>query len=242
MTRAESIRSTHVVAVAVALTLTACADDDGTAAASTTATPPVTTTVPTTTIASAPATTTSTPALTPLEEEALDRIATYFVAVNAGDLDAIEAVLGKPFSVADRRSWEFHALLKEAGTEWRVGECEITGSADWFVNVECDMVNTNPVFAAVGASQAIAPFALIEDELRAHQWQAVETDFTFALNAQVRYLQMVDPEGYALCDPAAQTEEFTEHAGIARVPECAEVLIEHRDDIVAWIEAGEPDL
>jgi hypothetical protein len=58
----------------------------------------------------------------------------------------------------------------------------------------------------------------------------------------VTYLEMSHPDEYTeLCDPRTQTGEFTEHAGIARVPECAELLVMHEQDIAAWIEAGKPD-
>ena len=232
MTRAAAFASALVVALA------ACGGGGAVeTTTTTTAAPPP----PTTTTTTAPATTT-TVGLTPIEQEALDRVAAFVTAVNAGDLDAIEESVGVPFSVGDRRSWEFHAMLNAAGTEWHQGECEVIDSADWFVNLECPFTYTMPAFVAVGASEAVAPYAFINGELRVHQWQSLGTDFTFALNAMVRYLQMLDPPAYEPCDPAAQTEDFTEHGGIARVPECAEVLVEHMDDIVAWIEAGEPDL
>ena len=232
-------RAAHAVAAVLFVTLAACGGDGAVETTITSTTnPPQPTTTEATTTTAAPTTTTA--GRTALEQEALDLVARFIDAVNDGDVDTIETIIGDRSPVGGRRGWEFHATLNAAGTEWRQGDCEITESADWFVNLECPLTYAMPVFVAIGAHEAIAPYSLINGELRSPHWDALGLDFTFAQDAMVRYLEMVGD--YAACDPAAQAGDYTESGGIARVPECAEVLVEHMNDMVAWIDAGEPDL
>jgi hypothetical protein len=178
-----------------------------------------------------------------LQQEALQRVDEYFVAANAGDVDAMPDILGEPLSESRRRSFEFHADFKASGVRWVPGECEAGSVIGSFVTVECPMQNTNPVFVATGASSLIAPFQLRGEVLRESQWISLGVRFDAPegpLRSMVEYMEAFYPEGYLLCDPDAQTGEFSAHGGIARVPECSAVLAPLLTDIAAWVEAGRP--
>lgn len=225
------------------LIATACGSDD----AGPTSTSPPTTSIDATTSTPGSTTTTESPEEDPeslaLQQEALDRIDAFFNAVNSGNVDAMPDILGEPLSEARRRHFEFHAMFKATGVKWVPGTCEAQSVIGTFVTVECPMQNQNPVFVATGASSVIAPFQLRGDILRESSWVSLEVGFDSPdgpLRAMVEYLETFYPEDYVFCDPDTQTGEFTEHGGIARVPECAEVLAPLLDDIAAWVDAERP--
>ena len=226
-----------------ALTLvlaTAC--DGGSATAHSTIAPTTSGSIapaPTTTAVVETTSTTEDPARAEAEAAALERAFAFFAAVNARQVDELEEILGVPLSEADRRQWEFHSILKSVGFEWEVESCEISSTFGSIINVECVMHNGNPVFEVTGASEVIAPFTIIGDELRHSQWEPLGAGLDAPLGVMVDYLTLYTDQ-YRLCDPGEVEGEFTEHLGLARVPECAEAVVEHMDDMVAWAEAGMP--
>jgi len=231
------MRRTALLWALALATAVACGGNSSTIE-TTTATITSSTTAPTTTVAE---TTTTTVDLeqAAAETAALERVYAYFEAMNARQVDELEEILGVPLSEALRRHLEFHSILKSVGYEWEVETCDITSAFGSIINVECPMHNGNPIFEVTGASDVTAPFTVIGDELRDLQWEPRDVGLEVPLGVMVDYLTLFTDQ-YAQCDPGEVEGEFTEHLGIARVPECAEVLVEHIDAMVAWVEAGMP--
>ncbi len=226
------------------LSMTACAGETSTAnptAATTTTTSTMDAREASTTTATmAPATTTTMDEEgLAARQEALERVHAFFEAVNARQVDELAEVLGVPLSESRRRHFEFHSILKSAGFIWKVESCEIASAFGSIIKVNCLMHNENPVFVATEASDVIAPFTILGEELREESWKPLDVGFDAPLGVFVDYLTLFTDQ-YPLCDPGEIVGEFSEHLGVARVPECAEVIVEHMDAMVAWVEAGTP--
>lgn len=173
-------------------------------------------------------------------EETERRARAYVAAINDGRPDDMEEIVGVPLGEGDIRHIEFHTILNANGAQWNLGECEAVSVSSSMVMLECQHTYTEPVFVAVGAEESIWPFVLVGDWLRVEPWVPLGNEFTDALSAYREYLETYHPSDYALCDPLEQTGEFSQHGGMARVPECATVMIEHAGSVVDWIEAGKP--
>lgn len=172
-------------------------------------------------------------------EEAESRARAYVAAVNEGRIDELAEIIGAPLQERDERHFQFHAALNASGTSWNLGECEVATASVALVRLECEHSYTEPVFVAAGAGESTWPFTLTNDELVAGDWVSLGNAFTDALGAYRDYMLEFHPADYALCDPAQQTGDFSEHGGIARVPECAPAMIEHQDAVIKWM-AGQP--
>jgi hypothetical protein len=172
--------------------------------------------------------------------EVEDRARAYVAAVNEGRTEDMAEIVGVTLGESDVRHFEFHAILNASGIQWNLGECEVASVSSSMVGIECEHSYNEPVFVAAGAGESIWPFMLIGDWLKADSWIPLGNDFTDALAAYRDHLKGFHPADYALCDPLEQTGDFSQHGGMARVPECAPVMIEHSDAVIEWIEAGKP--
>lgn len=173
-------------------------------------------------------------------EETETRARAYVAAINEGRVDDMAEIIGVPLGESDIRHIAFHAIINSAGTQWNLGECEVALVSTSMIRIECEHSYTEPVFVAAGAGESIWPFMLTGNWLKSEPWIPLGNDFTDALHAYRDYLKTFHPADYALCDPLEQTGEFSQHGGLARVPECASVMIEHSEAVVEWIEAGRP--
>lgn len=178
--------------------------------------------------------------------EALAATEAFFAALSAGDIDAVARITnpGGNASEADRRMWGFNAALFAAGYEWGVGACTATTNpAGSRVAVECPYSVGFPPFIALGITDLVSPFDYLTDsgELR---WSEFEgADFSSGNAATADYLRTFHLADYdAFCAPTAyETGGVVQDRGLSLTPECAAVIIPLMDDLVAWIESGQPD-
>ncbi len=168
------------------------------------------------------------------------RARAYVDAVNEGRIEEMADIIGTALNERDMRHFEFHATLNSSGIQWNLGECEVDSVSSTIVKIECEHTYTEPVFEAVGAGESVWPFTLVGEQLNADSWIPLGSPFNDALHAYRDYMMMFHPDDYALCDPEQQTGLFSQHGGLARVPECAPMMIKHAEAVVQWIEDGQP--
>lgn len=177
-------------------------------------------------------------------DAAVARADAYFVALNAGDVDAAVALMAPDgtISEADQRMLRFNAAYT-ARYPWEVEPCETTVTPQGVVVfVECAMVYPDPVWVAEAVSEVVFPWQIYDDGRM--DWLPFKgADFSKANQAYAGYLEIHHPDEYAaVCNPAAYDPGTVNHdRGFALTEECAAVALPLAEEIAAWVEAGKPE-
>ena len=191
-----------------------------------------------------PSTTVATPSGIDAEEAAAAAMAAgeFYRSIVAGEIE-VAAEMSHPDSdlVADRAMWEMNAYTAENGVGEEIGDCRALAGEPGFVLAACDVTTSNPVWNALGLSEALAPIRYFADGTV--QWQPYlapdgnPLEFDDANRAVVEYLREFAPEQYdAACNPAAyETGAVVNASGLALTPACAEVWVPLVDDIAARV-------
>ena len=166
----------------------------------------------------------------------------FYRAIESGDLDTATA-MSSPFAelAPDQAMWEMNAYAAANGVGETIGDCRAIGGSPGFVLAGCDITTSNPVWNALGFTDALAPIRYYTDGTV--QWQPYLTpdggtlDFSDANRAVVEYLREFAPEQYdASCNPAGYEANAVVNAwGLALTRQCAEVWVPLVDDIAAWV-------
>ena len=163
----------------------------------------------------------------------------FYAALNSGDLATIQRLTQA--DEADMRMWAYNVVSVDAYPREITG-CQATESANSvFVEVECTVNPTNPLFVASGVTQWVEPWQVREEgELR---WRPIlALGFSDALRATHDYLRTEHQEAYAeVCDPSGYAfGSINFNEGIALTRECAQLVTPLADEIATWIQAGRP--
>ncbi len=182
-------------------------------------------------------------------EAAVARVQGLQTALAEGDLAGVEALLSPtaPLEIAERRVWEFNAVL-EAAYPSRIDGCEATSTANsLFVLVECTTVDTSPVADALGGGERTAPWRVFDDgpmEWQAFRSETLGTGAGRLAFAYAAYLSAtLEDEYLASCAPSAyEPQSVIANQGLSLAAPCAELMVAVAPDVAAWIEAGRPEL
>lgn len=175
------------------------------------------------------------------EQDALARVESWFHAVEDGRIEDLEAMLGE-LSEEDRLMWEFNAVLADAYPR-QLRSCEVVSTVGSIVTVECLVAVGDPVFAVTGASELIFPFRYVDGVI---SWQTfrVAEGFQSPFSgpaAYTDYFEVFLPDEFAeACSQASYTGPFVFNGYMVLAPPCAELMVEHAEEVAAWVEAGRP--
>ncbi len=177
-------------------------------------------------------------------DAALSVASTYHATFNAGDVDGLVALSNPDYTnvTADRAMYEMNAVIIAANGPWTIGECRSTDVTSLFVEVECDVVVSDPVFETLGLAELRSPLRVFDDGTVT--WVPFRgVDFGLANGAVSDYLREYDPVGYeAVCSPAAyETGSVNSDRGLALTQSCAELWAPLATDIATWIDEGRPE-
>lgn len=178
------------------------------------------------------------------DARALTTAEEYFGALNAGDVDQVVAMSNSEFVdlAASRQMWEMNAALAEHyGAFQTVERCEVLSMNDSYVEVGCDVVVTDPVFAALGVAELVAPVRVFDDETVVWlPWRG--GDFGQVNQAYADYLRAHHPAEFeAVCDPSGyEPGSVVVDKGIALTGSCAELWVPLAEEVAGWVTDGRP--
>jgi hypothetical protein len=176
--------------------------------------------------------------------DAVARAQSYLAALNAGDVDTASALLAGDGSLseADGNIVEINALVRSL-YPYVIDGCRATSSGDEYVNVDCAVGITDPVWVATGVDELTAPFFVYDD---GHMvWRPYQgANFSVAHEANADYLRLNHAEEYeAVCwPPAYPPGSINSVEGIALTPECARLFLPLAEDVAEWVRQGRPGL
>lgn len=168
----------------------------------------------------------------------------FYRSIASGEIDAaVEMSNPNTNLVADRAMWEMNAYAVEQGIGEVIGDCRAVAGEPGFVLAACDITMSNPVWNALGLTDALAPIRYYTDG--SVQWQPYlapdggPLDFADANRAVVEYLREFAPQSYDdACNPTTyETGAVVNASGLALTRACAEVWVPLVDDIARWIVA-----
>lgn len=178
------------------------------------------------------------------EEQAIETAREFLAAINAGDVDTAASMSNGDYVdiAAAREMWSMNAAISERYGEFQtIGRCEVANVNSQYVEVDCDVVVNDPVYAALDSDELVAPTRVYDD--RTVVWAAWRGADTGAASAAYReYLQEHHADEYAaVCDPLAYEQgSVIVNRGLALTEACGELMVPLADDVAAWIEAGRP--
>lgn len=189
-----------------------------------------------------------TPDATARADAAVARIESFYDALAAGDLAAIEALLSPDARIeeAQRRVWEFGVVMESAYPAQLEGCGATSLDNTLFVAVECTAVDTSPVAAVLGGGTKTEPWQAFDDGPL--QWLPSESETLGSgtarlVGAYAEYLAAARPDEYEAACAVTAYKPLTVvvNEGIALAAPCAELLVDAAPGVAAWLEAGRPD-